>query len=228
MRKLLAILGMGMILISFAMNAPALAEQSSSPDPAAKSWQQCTVNYGTLIDFENVATGTIVDDEYLGLGVKFGTLAGGPVTVATTDGARPGDGNILAGQPIFTGDVHAIFWFEGQKGYVTEVGATVGYCDNVGAVTMKAYNCAGIQVGQYSNTIVGIEFFTIAAPEIHKVIFFMGNDPYGSDIDCFTYDEVRHCLKEPSLTQWGLIILLVVMAGIATWVVLKKRRVVAV
>jgi hypothetical protein len=31
---------------------------------------------------------------------------------------------------------------------------------------------------------------------------------------------------EPSLTQWGLIILLVIMAGIATWVVLKKRRVV--
>ena len=30
----------------------------------------------------------------------------------------------------------------------------------------------------------------------------------------------------PSLTQWGLIILLVIMAGIATWVVLKRRRVV--
>ena len=30
----------------------------------------------------------------------------------------------------------------------------------------------------------------------------------------------------PSLTQWGLIILLVVLAGIATWVVLKRRRVV--
>ena len=31
----------------------------------------------------------------------------------------------------------------------------------------------------------------------------------------------------PSLTQWGLITLLVIMAGIATWVVLKRRRVVA-
>ena len=30
----------------------------------------------------------------------------------------------------------------------------------------------------------------------------------------------------PSLTQWGLIILLVILAGIATWVVLKKRRIV--
>jgi hypothetical protein len=30
----------------------------------------------------------------------------------------------------------------------------------------------------------------------------------------------------PSLTQWGLITLLIIMAGIATWVVLKKRRVV--
>jgi len=32
--------------------------------------------------------------------------------------------------------------------------------------------------------------------------------------------------KVPSLTQWGLIILLVVLAGIATWVVFKRRRVV--
>jgi hypothetical protein len=32
----------------------------------------------------------------------------------------------------------------------------------------------------------------------------------------------------PSLTQWGLIILLIIMASIATWVVFKKRRVVAV
>lgn len=30
----------------------------------------------------------------------------------------------------------------------------------------------------------------------------------------------------PSLTQWGLIIMLIVLAGIATWVVLKRRRVV--
>ena len=38
---------------------------------------------------------------------------------------------------------------------------------------------------------------------------------------------VRCCPPpEPSLTQWGLIILLVVLAGIATWVVLKRRRVV--
>jgi hypothetical protein len=32
--------------------------------------------------------------------------------------------------------------------------------------------------------------------------------------------------KVPSLTQWGLIILLVVLAGIATWVMLRRRRVV--
>ena len=32
----------------------------------------------------------------------------------------------------------------------------------------------------------------------------------------------------PSLTQWGLIILLVVLSGIAAWVVLKRRKVVTV
>jgi hypothetical protein len=38
---------------------------------------------------------------------------------------------------------------------------------------------------------------------------------------------VRCCPPpEPSLTQWGLIALLIIMAGIATWVVLKRRRVV--
>ena len=36
----------------------------------------------------------------------------------------------------------------------------------------------------------------------------------------------RHC-PFPTMTQWGLIILLVIMAGIATWVVLKRRRVIA-
>jgi hypothetical protein len=42
------------------------------------------------------------------------------------------------------------------------------------------------------------------------------------------YDFVVECPIEPtpSLTQWGLIILLMVMAGIATWVVLKRRKVV--
>lgn len=228
MKKLLAVLGVAMILISFTMNTPAVGEESSSPDPAAKSMQQCDQfpNYGTQIDFEDVATGTIVDVQYLGSGVKFGAAADGPITQATTDAARPLDGNILAGQPIFTGDIHASFWIGDQKACVDSVGATVGWCDNVGAITMKAYNNDGVEVGSYTNTPAtsGVQFFSISATRIHKVIFFMGEDPYGADIDCFTYDTVRLCIDGPSLTEWGLIGLMLVLLAIATWVFFWKRR----
>lgn len=230
MKKLLAILGVAMILMSFTMNTPVVGEESSSPDPAAKSMQRCDQfpNYGTLIDFEDVATGTIVNVQYLGSGVKFGAAAGGPVTQATTDAARPLDGNILAGQPIFMGDIHASFWIDDTTtGFVTQIGATVGWCDNVGAVTMTAYDCNGVVVGSYTNTGAssGVEFFTISADTIHKVILVVSGDPLGSDIDCFTYDTVRPCIVDaPSLSQWGLIGLMLVFLATATWVFFRRRK----
>ncbi len=233
MKKLLALLSVGMILVSFAMNTPALGQESSSPDPADRSMQQCdqSPNYGTQINFEGWnqnAPWTVIDVQYLGQGVAFGTAAGCDTTVARTDGARPGDNLILAcyglGWP-FSGDICASFWLGGQKAYVTQVGATVGWCNTVGAVTMKAYNCDGAEVGSYSNTITGIEFFSISAPEIHKVRFFNGIDPAGADIDCFTYDEVRLCEGAvPTLTEWGLIIFGVLLIGFITYVFLRRRR----
>lgn|GEM_PF-4451591 len=233
MKKSLALLGMAMILMSFAMNAPALADESSSPDPSAKSGLQACdpyPNYGTRIDFEDVAFNTIINTQYLGLGVKFGAAAGGPVTIARTDGARPLDGNILAGQPVFMGDIYASFWLDDDPAFVTEVGASVGYLDAVGTVTMTAYDCEGDVVGSYTNTISGppgngIEFFTISADTIHKVIFVVSPDPAGSDIDCFTYNDLQPCAARiPTLTEWGMIIFGVVLIGFITWVFLRRRR----
>jgi hypothetical protein len=231
MKKSLALLGMAMILMSFAMNAPVLADESSSLDPNAKSGlQHCDgyPNYGTRIDFEDVPANTIINTQYLGLGVKFGAAAGGPVTIARTDGARPLDGNILAGQPVFMGDIHASFWLNGDAAFVTQVGASVGYLDQVGTVTMTAYDCEGDMVGSYTNTISGgngIEFFTISADTIHKVIFVVSLDPAGSDIDCFTYNELQRCATGiPTLTEWGLIIFGVILLGFITWVFLKRRK----
>ncbi len=230
MKKFSTLLGTAVILMSFAVNTPVLAYESSSPDPAAMSMQQCDQfpNYGTQINFEGWNQNepwTVIDVQYLGQGVAFGTAAGGDATVARTDGARPGDNLILAcfglGWP-FSGDIHASFWVGGQKGYVTQVGATVGWCDNVGAVTMKAYDCSGAEVGSYTNTTTGVEFFSISASEIHKVIFFNGVDPAGADIDCFTYDEVR--IGIPTLTEWGLIIFGVVLIGFITYVFLRRRK----
>ena len=43
--------------------------------------------------------------------------------------------------------------------------------------------------------------------------------------DYIPYLEI-HIEQAPSITQWGLIALLIIMAGIATWVVLRRRRVV--
>jgi hypothetical protein len=223
---------MALIVVAFAMNVPALGDESSSPDPNAKSGLQACdgyPNYGTRIDFEDVAPGTIVNTQYLGLGVKFGAAAGGPVTIARTDGARPLDGNILAGQPVFMGDIYASFWLnDDDPAFVTEVGASVGYLDQVGTVTMTAYDCEGDVVGSYTNTISGgngIEFFSIAADTIHKVIFVVSPDPAGSDIDCFTFNELQPCAGQiPTLTEWGLIIFGVVLLGFITWVFLKRRR----
>jgi len=233
MKKVLALLSMAMIIISFAMNTPAIAVESSSPNPGAKSMQQCDQfpNYGTQINFEGWTAGTVIDVQYLGQGVQFGTAAGCDPTKAIYDGARPGDGLILAcfgnGYP-YSGDICASFWIGASKAYVTKVGATVGWCDQVGAVTMKAYNCDGVEVGSYTNTTTGVEFFSISAPKIHKVKFFMGVDPAGSDIDCFTYDEVRPCTPIPTLTEWGLIIFGVLLLGFISWVFLKRRKVIGV
>ncbi len=234
MKKSLALLRMAMILMSFGMNAPVLAEGSSSPDPSAKSGLQACdpyPNYGTRIDFEDVATNTIINTQYWGLGVKFGAAAGGPVTIATTDGARPLDGNILAGQPVYVGDIHASFWLNDEKAFVTQVGASVGYLDQIGTVTMTAYDCELDVVGSYTNTISGgdgIEFFTISADTIHKVIFVVSPDPAGSDIDCFTYDDLQLCRPDyPTLTQWVLIVLALSVGGFFVWQ-LKRRRKAAV
>jgi hypothetical protein len=231
MKKSLALLGMVIFVIAFAMNSSALGDQSSSPDPNAKSGlQHCDgyPNYGTRIDFEDVANGTTINTQYLGLGVKFGAAAGGPVTIARTDGARPLDGNILAGQPVFMGDIHASFWLNGDAAFVTQVGASVGYLDQVGTVTMTAYDCEGDVVGSYTNTISGgngIEFFTISADTIHEVILVVSPDPAGSDIDCFTYNELQPCAARiPTLTEWGLIIFGVMLLGFITWVFLRKRK----
>lgn len=49
-------------------------------------------------------------------------------------------------------------------------------------------------------------------------------NPLQEDSDCDGIGDA--CQDEvPSLTQWGLIIMLVLLAGIATWVVLRRRRV---
>ena len=236
MKKLLFVLLVGLIAISFTMGTVAFGEESSSPDPTRRSMQQCSMfpNYGMQINFEGwnpTSPWTVIDVQYLGQGVLFGTAAGGNATEARTDGARPGDNLVLAcfglGHP-FSGDIHASFWIGNQKGYVTQVGATVGWCDNVGAVTMEAYDCEGTLVGAYTNTIMGVEFFTVSASEIHKVIFFNGVDPAGADIDCFTYDEVRYCVEpQPTSTQWGLILLIVVVAGFLAFMIRRRRAIVS-
>jgi len=231
MKKLLTLLGVGIILMSFPTDVFAISDESSSLDPLAQSTQQCSQfpNFGTQINFEGwsqTAPWTVIDVQYLGQGVLFGTAAGGNPTVARTNTARPLDNLILAcdgpGGP-FSGDIHAKFMIGGGKGYVTEVGATVGWCDNVGAVTMEAYNCDGALVGSYTNTIIGVEFFSISASEIHKVIFFMGDDPAGSDIDCFTYDQVRPCEQLPTVSQWGLILLILAIVGFSVYMIRRRK-----
>jgi hypothetical protein len=231
-RKLLGHIIVVALLMAFVTYSPIFGQTSSSPEPGNKSMLQACdgyPNYGTQIDFEDVVAGTVINTQYQGLGVKFGAAAGGPVTIARTDGARPLDGNILAGQPIFTGDVHASFWLPAGKAFVTEVGASVGYLDVVGTITMNAYDCEGDLVGSYTNTISGgngIEFFSIAADTIHKVIFFMGTDPAGSDIDCFTYNDLQPCPDTaiPTLTEWGIIIFCVLLFGWMAWVIVRRKR----
>jgi hypothetical protein len=231
-RKLLAYVGVTVLLIAFVTYSPVFGQASSSPEPGNKSMLQACdgyPNYGTQIDFEDVAAGTVINTQYQGLGVKFGAAAGGPVTIARTDGARPLDGNILTGQPIFTGDVHASFWLPAGKAFVTEVGASVGYLDQVGTIVMIAYNCNGDSVGSYINSTAGgngIEFFSISANEIHEVVFFMGADPAGSDIDCFTYDDLNPCpgTAIPTLTEWGMIIFCVLLFGWMARVIIRRRK----
>ena len=230
MKKALAFTVVIAILFAFTAST-AFGQSSSAQDPGAKSTlQACTQypNFGTRIDFEGWPPGTSITTEYQGQGVKFGIAAGGPNTVATTDGARPLDGNILAGQPIFMGEIHASFWLGSDKAFVTEVGASVGYLDQVGTVTMFAYDCEGNLVGQYTNTISGgngIEFFQVQANEIHKVIFDVDADPAGSDIDCFTFNELQLCEERiPTLTEWGMIIFCVLLFGWMAWVVVRRRR----
>jgi hypothetical protein len=217
----------------FSVYSPALGQESSSPDVNAKSMlQACETypNYGTQLDFEDVASGTTVNTQYSGLGVLFGDAAGGPTTIARTDGARPLDGNILVGLPIFTGDIYASFWIDGDAAYVTDVGASVGYLDATGSVTLYAYDCDGNLVDSYTNTTSGgngIEFMHVHAEKIHEVRFIVSGDPAGSDIDCFTYGSLTNCTvihPIPTLTEWGLIIFCVLLFGWMTYTIIRRRQ----
>jgi len=237
MRKLLTYVVAVTLLMAFIICSPAFGQGSSSPDPNNRSMIQACggyPNYGTQIDFEGWAPGTSITTEYQGQGVMFGLAAGGPNTVATTDGARPLDGNILAGQPIFTGAIHASFWLGSDEAFVTEVGASVGYLDQVGTVTMYALDCEGDTVGSYTNTTAGgngIEFFQIQADTIHKVIFDVDTDPAGSDIDCFTYNDLHRCetvVGIPTLTEWGMIIFCALLFGWMAWVIVRRKKAAAV
>ncbi len=229
-RKLLAYVGVVALLMAFATYSPAFGQASSSPDPANKSTgPPCAANpnFGTQIDFDVHPSGTIIDVQYLGQGVKFGTAAGGPITEARTDGARPGDLNVLVGQPIYTGDVHASFWLGSDAAFVTQVGGTVGWIDGPGpgTVTLEAYDCEGDLVDTYASTIQGVEWFQVSADTIHKVIFFMGGDPAGSDVDCFTYDDLTPCeARIPTLTEWGMIIFCALLFGWMAWMIVRRRR----
>jgi hypothetical protein len=169
----------------------------------------------TLITFDEFPVGTMIDDEYEGLGVKF--LAGyytGTLPQISMNGAMPtqpilrptGDGIYPS---IYQGDFWMLFTTP-----VLDVTFDSGYWDGVGTGYMYVYNAGGSQIGTVQNTIIGIEQISISGlGPIGKVYFNSIGDLAGADIDNLAFTPV----PAP-----GAILLGGIGAGIVSW--LRRRR----
>jgi len=168
----------------------------------------------TLITFDEFPLGTMIDDEYEAVGVKF--IAGyytGRLPQISMNAAMPEQPILRAtGEPdyyTYQGDFSMVF-----TSPVLEVTFDSGYWDAVGTGYMYIYGAYGHHIGTVVNTSTGVEQISISGiGAIGKIYFNSIGDGAGADIDNLAFTPV----PAP-----GAILLGGIGAGIVGW--LRRRR----
>jgi hypothetical protein len=168
----------------------------------------------TLITFDEFPLGTMIDDEYAGLGVLFlpGPLTG-RLPQISMNGAMP-TAPVLrpTGEPdyyMFQGD----FWMKFTTP-VLEVQFDSGYWDDIGSGVIDVYDPGMSYLSTLSNTGTGVELISISGlGSIGYIYFNSVADGAGADIDNLAFTQI----PAP-----GAILLGGIGVGVVGW--LRRRR----
>lgn len=168
----------------------------------------------TLITFDEFPLGTMIDNEYAGLGVLFriGSVTG-RLPQLSMNGAMPTQPVLRpTGEPdyyIFQGD----FWMQFTTP-VLEVQFDSGYWDGVGTGIIDVYGPAMNPLVSLSNTGTGVELISISGlGSIGYIYFNSVADGAGADIDNLAFTQI----PAP-----GAILLGGIGVGVVGW--LRRRR----
>lgn len=138
----------------------------------------------TLITFDEFPVGTIIDTDYVGLGVVFlsGDVTGRQPQIAD-DGFMPGSPVLRpTGEPdyyLYQGDFYIQF-----PSPVVDVQFISGYWDGVGTGVIEVYDPYGNLLAGLSNTTIGVNTTDLSAlGTIGKIYFNSIGDGAGADID---------------------------------------------
>jgi hypothetical protein len=157
------------------------------------------------ITFSEYPVGTLVDNQYAGLGVVFSVgPVDGTLPIIANDGAMPGS-PVLSPNPPYNGD----FWmtFTSPTNYVQ---FEAGYWDTVSTGLINVYDPFATLLFTATNIGTGPETFTFQGlGNIGAIYFNSENDPAGADIDNLTF----YAVPEPST----LLLLGSGFAGLGLW-----------
>jgi hypothetical protein len=207
------------VALAFAGTNQVLAASSGLPGVTPRGDGCCdtTPNYGNKIDINTTGhiPGDVIGASLQGaFGVVFPPATvppapAGPVTEATTDGARPAGCDLtFSGVPHFSGlEVMQFLAADGTRMAVSIVGLSEGFNDAIGSVELRAYDCEGVLVGSVTNSELDFEFLTIDANGrniIHYITVGGADDPAGAAINCISFDEPLPCSPVPVESgTWG-------------------------
>ena len=133
----------------------------------------------TFITFSEFPVGTIITNQYLGLGdmVTFSGALDGPPIIAN-DAAMP-DSPVLSPNPPYAGTFNINF----PSGAI-DVQFDSGYWDTVGSGVITLYAPGGGFIATLSDTTIGVDHFNLTSyGDIGRIYFDSTADPYGADID---------------------------------------------
>jgi PEP-CTERM motif len=136
----------------------------------------------TTLTFSEFAVGTIVSNQYAGLGVVFVSTGGG-LPIIANDGAMP-NSPVLSPNPPFGGQ----FGWQFTGGGATGVTFQSGYWDQVGSAVINVFNPLGGFLGTVTNTGTGPQTINLTGfGTVGSVTFNSIADGGGGDIDNLTF-----------------------------------------
>jgi hypothetical protein len=136
------------------------------------------------INFSEFAVGTVISNQYAGLGVRFSPSSiNGNLPIIANDGAMPGS-PVLSPNPPFAGEFDMQFLRS-----TTFVRFDSGFWDALGTGSISVFGPGNVLLTTVTNTSLGTQQFTFTnAAGISRIVFNSVRDPAGADIDNLTFN----------------------------------------